>query len=357
MTVPSRPKALPRSAPRKSSWIRPETCGLSRPPPTPWTSRATTSSRAVGASPASRLPRVKTRDADDEHRAPAAHVAEAARGHEHQAEGQRVAGHDPLQLAGARRHGLADGGQGDVDDADVEQGHEPGHQADRQRLPAARVGGLVRRRCGHRRGAARGGAAHAATVRADLGQQRVGASPLGRVVDRRGHHELVGRGRAPTELDALVDRRGVADRREPRERRGHVPLRLGPRVARPPPPARAAGPGGPSAAAPSTARPRGRARRPAPPSRRRWPRPPGWRAARSGRRGARRAGTARGRCRSPRPGPRHRSARRRRTPCRTPRRPARRTGWTRGSRPAGAGRRSAGATIGAKGWSPGKPST
>ena len=98
------------------------------------------------------------------------------------------------------------------------------------------------------------------------------------------------------ELDALVDRRGVADRREPGERRGHVPLPLGPRVGRPPPPGRAAGPGGRSAAAPSTgaaARPSSSARSAGLGGDGRDGR--GWRAARSGRPGARRAGTARGR--------------------------------------------------------------
>jgi hypothetical protein len=47
---PNRPNALPRSSPRNRLWMRPEICGLIRPPANPWTTRITTSTSAVGAS-------------------------------------------------------------------------------------------------------------------------------------------------------------------------------------------------------------------------------------------------------------------------------------------------------------------
>ena len=58
--VPNSPKARPRSAPWNICWIRADTCGLSRPPPTPCSSRAATSTSADGASPARKLETVKT---------------------------------------------------------------------------------------------------------------------------------------------------------------------------------------------------------------------------------------------------------------------------------------------------------
>ena len=48
---PKTPKARARSGPRNSCWTSPEFCGVSRPAVAPWTSRATTTSGAVGASP------------------------------------------------------------------------------------------------------------------------------------------------------------------------------------------------------------------------------------------------------------------------------------------------------------------
>ena len=50
MVVPKKPNALPRSSPRNRLWMRPEICGLMRPPANPWTTRITTSASAVGAS-------------------------------------------------------------------------------------------------------------------------------------------------------------------------------------------------------------------------------------------------------------------------------------------------------------------
>ncbi len=49
--VPRAPKARPRSSPRNICWIRPDTCGLIRPPEMPWNTRATIRISAVGARP------------------------------------------------------------------------------------------------------------------------------------------------------------------------------------------------------------------------------------------------------------------------------------------------------------------
>jgi hypothetical protein len=66
------------------------------------------------------------RHADHEHRPRAVRVAEAPRRHEQQPQRERVARDDPLQLVRLRVQALLDARQGDVDDRDVEQGHEPG---------------------------------------------------------------------------------------------------------------------------------------------------------------------------------------------------------------------------------------
>ncbi len=58
IVAPSSPNARPRSAPRKSCWIRPLTCGLINPPAAPWTIRATTSQVDPGEAPAAMLARV-----------------------------------------------------------------------------------------------------------------------------------------------------------------------------------------------------------------------------------------------------------------------------------------------------------
>ena len=83
------------------------------------------------------------RHAEHEHRPPAVRVAEAPRRHEQQPQRERVARDDPLQLVRLRVQALLDARQGDVDDRDVEQGHEPGGEDDRERLPAVRVGAVI----------------------------------------------------------------------------------------------------------------------------------------------------------------------------------------------------------------------
>ena len=56
---PNRPKARPRSGPRKSSWMSPEFCGVSRPAAAPCTRRARITSSMFGASPTAALATMK----------------------------------------------------------------------------------------------------------------------------------------------------------------------------------------------------------------------------------------------------------------------------------------------------------
>ena len=56
---PKKPKARPRSGPRKSCWISPEFCGVRNPAAAPCTSRATITQAALGASPTAALDATK----------------------------------------------------------------------------------------------------------------------------------------------------------------------------------------------------------------------------------------------------------------------------------------------------------
>ncbi len=98
------------------------------------------------------------RHADHEHRPPAVRVAEAPRRHEQQPQGERVARDDPLQRVLLRVQAPLDARQGDVDDRDVEQRHEPGGEDDAERHPAVRVGAVFV--LGRRRRRSRGCGGH-----------------------------------------------------------------------------------------------------------------------------------------------------------------------------------------------------
>jgi hypothetical protein len=77
--------------------------------------------------------------ADHEHRPAPVRVAEAPRRHEQQPQRERVARDDPLQRVLLCMQAPLDARQGDVDDRDVEQGHEPGGEDDGERHPAVGV--------------------------------------------------------------------------------------------------------------------------------------------------------------------------------------------------------------------------
>jgi hypothetical protein len=100
----------------------------------------TPSANAVGASAQAALCEHEQRDADHEHRPPAVRVAETPRRHEQQPQRERIARDDPLQLVRLSVQPPLDARQRDVDDRDVEQGHEPSGQNDAERHPAIRVG-------------------------------------------------------------------------------------------------------------------------------------------------------------------------------------------------------------------------
>jgi hypothetical protein len=74
-------------------------------------------------------------------------VAEPARWHERQAEGQRVSRDHPFQGTGARVRALLDARQRHVDDRGVQDGHEGAGQHDREDLPAAFSRVSVGHRC------------------------------------------------------------------------------------------------------------------------------------------------------------------------------------------------------------------
>ncbi len=69
-------------------------------------------------------------------------VAEASGRDEEKAEGEGVTGEHPLEIGLGSVEALPDGGEGDVDDGDVQQGHEARDQADGECLPTPGVGAV-----------------------------------------------------------------------------------------------------------------------------------------------------------------------------------------------------------------------
>jgi hypothetical protein len=76
-------------------------------------------------------------DADEEDALAAEDVAEPAAGDEHQREGQRVAGEDPLRGRVSGVEVGLDARQGDADDGAVDEVHESGGEHEAERQPAA----------------------------------------------------------------------------------------------------------------------------------------------------------------------------------------------------------------------------
>ena len=142
MVEPNRPNALPRSSPRNRLWIRPEICGADETAGEPLDDPRQHELKRRLRQRAGRARDDEQRHADHEHRPPAVRVAEAPRRHEQQPQRERVARDDPLQLVLLRVQPPLDARQGDIDDRDVEQGHEPGGEDDAERHPAVRVGAV-----------------------------------------------------------------------------------------------------------------------------------------------------------------------------------------------------------------------
>ncbi len=92
-----------------------------------------------GREPGGRAREGEEPEAEDEDRLATSDVAEPTRGNEDEPEREGVAGDDPLQLALRAAEPGANGGQGDVDDADVEERHEGRDKTHRERLPAVPV--------------------------------------------------------------------------------------------------------------------------------------------------------------------------------------------------------------------------
>ena len=85
---PNSPNARPRSAPRKSTWISPEFCGVSRPAEAPCASRASTTSPALGARPTAALESDEQAQPDHHQPAAAVGVAEPTARDQRQPEGR-----------------------------------------------------------------------------------------------------------------------------------------------------------------------------------------------------------------------------------------------------------------------------
>ena len=124
-----------RSGPLNMFWMKPETCGVIRPPPAPWITRATEIHSALWLAPQAALARVNSatptmKTVRRERASP-----EPAGGHERHAEGQGVPGDHPLDVAVVGGEARADRGQRDVDDAHVEQAHAARDQAHDQGAP------------------------------------------------------------------------------------------------------------------------------------------------------------------------------------------------------------------------------
>jgi len=79
----------------------------------------------------------ETRDAEHEDLPSPDDVAEPASGHQHQCEGERVTGHDPLTHRVGGMEIALDLGQRHVDDGHVDEVHERGEQHDEEGEPAA----------------------------------------------------------------------------------------------------------------------------------------------------------------------------------------------------------------------------
>ena len=175
---PSRPNARPRSARGNAFWMKPDTWGPITPPNRPCTTRTAISTPGEGASPRRRAGDDEAGDADDEHPAPPGRVAEPAADHGHQAEGEDVAADHPLELRRPGPGRASDRRQGDVRDADVEQGAELAHEHDAEGAPAAGVQLDGRSRSPGRPPAGPGGGAPAPSA----SLSRIRASPAGRAV-------------------------------------------------------------------------------------------------------------------------------------------------------------------------------
>ncbi len=120
----------------------------------PWRKRKIEQHGRVRGERAGQAGQGEQADADEEHRASRGDVADPTRGHEREAEGERVSGDDRLQLRGTGAEGRFDRRQPDVDLRQIEDRQRCNGDADDER-PAlgalVDLGSLVRR-AGRRRG-------------------------------------------------------------------------------------------------------------------------------------------------------------------------------------------------------------
>ena len=134
------PIAVPRWRGGKVAAMIDSVAGFISAAPTPWTTRAPISTCSLPAKPQKNDDTVKIDEADHEDAPPAEHVGELAAGEQQDAEGQRVAVDDPLELRDRDAEVVADRRQRDVHDRVVEHDHEEAEGDGHERPPLAVLG-------------------------------------------------------------------------------------------------------------------------------------------------------------------------------------------------------------------------
>ena len=136
--APHTPSALFRSAPSGNMFITIDSAaGSTIAAPGPCTQRIGIGNESVAASPQASEAAVKTNRPIISIRRHFQQVRGAAAEQQEAAEGQRVAGNDPLQARFRHVQLAADGRQRDVDDREVRDRHEEQDSQHRERAPAA----------------------------------------------------------------------------------------------------------------------------------------------------------------------------------------------------------------------------
>ena len=135
-TAPQAPSAMLRSRPSLNVQTRIESAaGVIVAAPSPWSARKPISDASLQASPHRSEPRVKSERADHEDTPAAEKVRGPSSQEEEAAEHERVGADHPLQVLLREPEVDLDGRQRDVDDRDVEDGHELHREDERECEP------------------------------------------------------------------------------------------------------------------------------------------------------------------------------------------------------------------------------
>ena len=135
-TAPQAPRAMLRSRPSLKVATRIESAaGVIVAAPRPWSARNAISDASLHASPQRSEPSVKTQRPDHEDAPAAEEVRGASSEEEESSEDERVRADDPLQVLLREPEIELDRRQRDVDDRDVEDGHELHREDERECEP------------------------------------------------------------------------------------------------------------------------------------------------------------------------------------------------------------------------------